>query len=123
MKLLSIAAGCMFLVMIAGCTEIKAPTPKQIFDNPLGEGSLKIGMSKAHVKDVYGGPTSNRIVTAGEWGGEREEWFYKADYSVLPVGTGYLTEDLYLYFDGDNLTNISREPIGKPVEKSDKNVQ
>jgi len=103
-------------VFSAGCADIKAPKPEQFFKDPLGEGSLKIGMVKNKVIAEYGEPNAKRTVISKEWNRGREEWLYKATYSGLPAGIGYLSEDLYLYFDGENLTNISREPLGEEGE-------
>lgn len=96
----------------AGCAEMDVPNTKQILRDPFGEGSLKAGMSKNRVRDVYGEPDIIDTVTAEGWNEPREQWFYRAKTN-LPVGAGYLSDDLYLYFDGDNLTNISRNPLGK----------
>lgn len=98
--------------MMAGCAEMDVPTPRQILKDPLGEGSVKIGMSKDRVHSIYGDPDMISPVSAAEWNEPREEWVYTGITS-LPVGAGYLSEDLYLYFDGDNLTNISRKSLGR----------
>jgi len=104
--------------MFAGCAEIDTPTPDRFVKDPFGEGSLRQGMTKHQVEEQYGGATLTRMVTSSDWNGPREEWFYKADFSALPVGTGYLNKDLYLYFDGENLTNVSRKPLGKVAEET-----
>ena len=101
---------CLFF---AGCADIKVPGMKNFLKDPLGEAALKTGMLANQVVSIYGEPNMRRTVVSNEWNEPRVEWFYKADYSILPVGAGYLTEDLYLYFDGENLTNISRSPLGK----------
>ena len=100
-------------LVIAGCSGMEAPTPKDIIKNPIGPNAVKVGMSKQEVASIYGEPNSKRTVSSTDWGGEREEWFYHGRMSGLPVGADYLANDLYLYFDGDNLTNISKQPIGK----------
>lgn len=102
--------------VLTGCSEIDIPKADSLIQNPLGEGSLKLGMSKVAVIKSYGDPAVKRTVTSPTWNNTREEWMYKAMYSGLPVNAGHLSEDLYLYFDGDNLTNISRKPIGNSVE-------
>ena len=106
------------VAMFAGCAEIDTPRPDQLIKDPFGESSLRQGMTKIQVEQQYGGPTLKRMVIASDWNGPREEWFYKADFSALPVGTGYLNKDLYLYFDGENLTNISRKSLGKVQEET-----
>lgn len=109
-------------VLGAGCADMDVPGPKEFISDPLGEGSLKKGMSKEEVMDKYGEPDMIGTVYSEEWKESREEWIYNATYSGLPIGAGYLTKDLYLYFDGDNLTNISRESLGKMREVRE-NVQ
>jgi len=109
-RLLSVVFLCVFL---SGCADIDIPQGDRLLKDPIGEGSLKIGMTKDQVVDVYGDPDMKGTVVSGEWNEPREEWVYSATASTLPVGAGYLSEDLYLYFDGKNLTNISRKPLGK----------
>jgi len=115
---------CLALLCLiaAGCAEIEVPQMENILKDPLGEGSLKRGMTKSEVTTVYRDPDMKRTVVSSEWAEPREEWFYKANYSVLPVGAGYLSEDLYLYFDDENLTNISRTPLGRS-EEVEKNAE
>jgi len=93
------------------------PNPIDVLKDPFVAGGLTKGMSKPEVLSKYGEPNVKTVVSSSEWGGQREEWLYKANYSVLPVNAGYLSEDLYLYFDGDNLTNISKKPLGKHVKE------
>lgn len=111
----------MCLAVTAGCADITLPNAKEMLKDPLGEGSLKIGMTKDAVISVYGGPDLERQVYSDEWGGSREEWLYKSRYSAFPVNAGYFSEDLYLYFDGENLTNVSKTPLGKGVQKGNGN--
>ena len=113
LKLFVLALVCFNLI---GCADIEVPKAERILKNPMGEAYLKLGMTKAQVIDIYSEPTSKNVVVSSEWKGDREEWYYKAKYSALVVGAGYLTEDLYLYFDGDNLTNISRSKLGQSPE-------
>jgi hypothetical protein len=100
-------------MVIVGCAEIKTPKPGEFFKDPLGEGALNIGMTKSQVLVIYGEPNIEGTVSSGEWSQTRNEWLYRATYSGLPTGIGYLSEDLYLYFDGESLTNISRKPLGE----------
>ena len=109
-RLLSFVFLC---ILLAGCADIEVPQGERFLKDPAGEGSLKTGMTKAQVVSVYGEPDIKGTVISDEWNEPREEWIYNATASVLPVGAGYLSEDLYLYFDGKNLTNISRKPLGK----------
>ena len=100
-------------VFTAGCADIQAPSTDQILKNPLGSGGLEIGMTKDRVISMYGEPDAKSTVQSREWNEPREEWFYGGRYSALPVNAGYLSQDLYLYFDGENLTNISKKPLGE----------
>lgn len=99
---------CFFLT---GCADIQAPRPGEMLRQPTGSGGLHTGMTKAQVIERYGEPDIKSTVFSDEWKQAREEWVYRARYSALPVGAGYLANDLYLYFDGDNLTNISQKPL------------
>ena len=120
MKICLTVAGALVLASLAGCAGIQAPTTDEIFKSPLGSGGLSTGMSRAQVVERYGEPDIKGTVNSPEWNSPREEWFYRARYSGLPVNAGYLSDDLYLYFDGDNLTNISKRPLGvDPEEASD----
>ncbi|MDD4957158.1 MAG: outer membrane protein assembly factor BamE [Candidatus Omnitrophica bacterium] len=101
----------MMAMNLVGCAEIDVPSPGRMIKDPLS-GGLTRGMSKSQVMNIYGQPGVKRTVESADWGATREEWYYNAKYTGLPVGAGYLTEDLYLYFDGDSLTNISKTPIG-----------
>ena len=109
---------------MAGCADIQAPRPGEMLRQPMGSGGLHSGMTKAQVVERYGEPDIKSMAFSDEWKEPREEWVYRGRYSALPVGVGYLTNDLYLYFDGDNLTNISQKPLG--LEESEgpaKNVK
>ena len=100
----------------AGCADMNVPTPKQILQNPIGPNSAKIGMSKTQVLHLYGEPAFKGVVTSKDWGETREEWFYEAQMSGLPVNSENLSEDMYLYFDGDSLTNISNRSMATVEE-------
>ena len=115
LKNYSLALMVIFCILISGCAGVEAPKPDEILKNPLGPGSVKVGMTKAQVVNIYGEPDIKGTVDSGKWSDTREEWIYEARASALPVSAGYLGEDLYLYFDGDNLTNISKKPLGKEI--------
>jgi len=101
-------------VVLSGCADIKTPDPGQIIKNPIGPNLAKVGMTKSHVTSLYGEPNFKKIdVVSEKWEGIREEWFYRATMTGLPMNADYLAEDLYLYFDGNNLTNISHVPLEK----------
>ena len=99
-------------IFCAGCADMDVPQPMDIVRNPIGSDSAKIGMSRTEVLGIYGEPDSRTMVNSDDWEGGREEWFYAARISALPVNAGYLSEDLYLYFDGNSLTNVSNRSIG-----------
>lgn len=113
MKLLYSLLVLGFVFFLAGCGSIEAHDTDQALNIPLGSGGLRLGMTKHQVISLYGDPDIKDSVSSPAWGQAREEWFYKAEMGALPVNAGYLSEDLYLYFDGDNLTNISKKPLGK----------
>ncbi|MFH1878777.1 MAG: hypothetical protein ABH883_08230 [Candidatus Omnitrophota bacterium] len=106
------AMACFF---VTGCAEVEIPSTKDLLKDPLGEGSLHKGMSRTQVINIYGKPDSTNKVVSGDWKNEREEWYYRARYASLPINAGYLSEDLYIYFDDDSLTNVSKTPLGKSV--------
>ncbi len=98
------------LLMVAGCADITPPTPGYILKKPLGTESVKVGMTKDRVRDLWGDPDQvNEVTDKDMWGGEREEWVYFARYSRIPVDAGYLSKTKKLYFDGENLTNIMED--------------
>ena len=86
------------------------PAPQEIIKTPIGTSSVKIGMTKNQVVDLWGEPDSKRTMeNADKWAGTREEWLYRGRYKNLPVDAGYLSKTKKLYFDGDNLTNIAED--------------
>ena len=101
----------LFLALILnGCQDWGTPMPEDILKNPLGTETIKIGMTKAQVKNYWGDPDEINIKEDEKmWGGSRTEWVYKGRYTSLPVSAGYLSKTKKLYFDGENLTNIVTE--------------
>ena len=98
------------IIFLGGCAEIPIPTPKDIIKQPIGTDSVKVGMTKDKIRELWGKPDQINFVRNKErWGGEREEWVYRAAYSGIPVDAGYLSRTKRLYFDGPNLTNIAEE--------------
>lgn len=93
---------------LSGCAMIESANPDEVVKHPLGTEAIKVGMTKHQVESLWGKPDD---ITAAEdkekWGGSREVWVYRAQYSALAVDAGYLSKTKKLYFDGDNLTNIS----------------
>ena len=112
----------MLLLNVLGCADFDFDRSDSILVKPMSDTYLKQGMRKSEVVDKYGYPDSKSFVKADNWSEEREEWFYSGRYSSLPVGAGYLAKDLYLYFDGDILTNISRTAI-RPSRKDERNEE
>lgn len=92
---------------IAGCAGIEPPTPADIMKQPLGKGSLRVGMTKAEVVSLWGKPDSVRTIEDKKrWKDPREVWEYNAQFSSVPVDADYFSRSKKLYFDGDNLTDI-----------------
>lgn len=107
-------------VALAGCSDLPYPKSNDILK---GGNTVRVGMAMSQVRALYGDPVSRRTVVSKEWGESREEWFYRSTLSPLPANAGYLSEDTYLYFDGETLTNISYTPIGKSEENVAKEMQ
>lgn len=98
---------CASSALLAGCSAITVPTPKEVLDHPLGTEAVKIGMGKHQVESFWGKPDEVRMVEDKKrWQGPREMWVYRAQYGTIPVDAGYLSKTKKLYFDGDNLTDI-----------------
>lgn len=98
----------LFAMTLCGCAGIEAVNPDEVIRHPLGTESVKIGMSRQQVEELWGKP--DYVTTAEDkdkWKGSREVWVYSAKYTAIPVDAGYLSKSKKLYFDGDNLTNIS----------------
>ena len=90
----------------AGCADVPIPTPDYIIERPIGTDSVKIGMTKDRVRELWGDPDQiNDVENKERWGGSRVEWVYRAR-TELPVDAGYLSKTKKLYYDGENLTNI-----------------
>ena len=113
-RVLSIVFLCFF---ITGCSGFEMSKTDEILNAPLGSGGLYLGMTKHKVISMYGEPDLKGEVTSKVWMEPREEWFYRGRYGVLPVNAGYLSEDLYLYFDGEHLTNVSKKSLGKSDQR------
>lgn len=105
---------CLFA---AGGTIVNAASVDEILRQPFGSGGLSPGMTKGQVIQRYGEPDFKGDVISSDWKEPREEWFYKARLDILPVNAGYLSDDLYLYFDGDRLTNITHKPMGRSEQE------
>ena len=118
-----VAASVLISLFFVGCADITLPNAKEMLKDPLGEGSLRVGMTKDKVVSVYGESDAKRVVISKAWGSSRDEWMYKGRYSTFPVNAGYFSEDLYLYFDGGNLTNMSKTPLGEGVENAEDNIK
>lgn len=94
------------VLFLAGCSELPIPSPDYLIERPIGTDSVKIGMTRDKVRDLWGDPDQiNEVEDKERWGGSRVEWVYRAR-TELPVDAGYLSKTKKLYFDGENLTNI-----------------
>ena len=97
-----------FIPLICGCNTLTIPSPDEIIKKPLGTESVKIGMTKDQVESIWGKP--DQITTVEDkkkWSAPREVWTYNAHYGAIPVDAGYLSKTQKLFFDGENLTEIS----------------
>lgn len=99
------------LIFILGCAEVDVPKPEDVLKHPLGTESIKIGMSKDRVMNLWGEPDRVEYSEIKESGSKRprEIWIYQGRYSSVPLDAGYLSKTKYLYFDGNSLTKISEE--------------
>ena len=98
---------------ISGCAEINPfETPGEVIRHPLGSESIRAGMSKEEVVSKWGEPDLvNRLQATDASRSQAEEWVYKARrYTPVPLDSGYLSRNKYLYFDGNSLTAITDEP-------------
>ncbi len=108
MKNLNFALVLSAIPLICGCNTLTIPSPDDIIKKPLGTESVKIGMTKGRVESIWGKPDQVTTVENKEkWSSPREVWTYDARYGAIPVDAGYLSRTQKLYFDGDNLTEIS----------------
>ena len=101
---------------ISGCAEIDPfEAPREVIRHPLGRESRRVGMSKEEVISKWGEPDmANTLPATDASASQGEEWVYKARrYTPVPLDAGYLHKNKYLYFDGNNLTQISDEPEDK----------
>lgn len=93
---------------LSGCSVISVANPAEVVKHPLGTESIKIGMTKQEVESLWGKPDDVKFVEDKEkWKGTREVWVYRAQYGAIPVDAGYLSRNKNLFFDGENLTDIS----------------
>ena len=103
-----ITAVLMAAVMMCGCNTLTIPTPDEIIKKPFGTESVKVGMTKDQVESIWGKPDHVGAVENKEkWSSQREVWTYNARYGSIPVDAGYLSKTQKLFFDGENLTEIS----------------
>ncbi|MCX5678189.1 MAG: hypothetical protein NTY76_03675 [Candidatus Omnitrophica bacterium] len=96
------------LPLLCGCSTLMIPNPNEIIKKPLGTESVKIGMTKNQVESIWGKPDQvTTVENKKKWSSPREVWTYNAQYGVIPVDAGYLSKTQKLYFDGENLTEIT----------------
>lgn len=90
-----------------GCSVLEIPNPEEVVKYPLGKTDLKVGMSKQEVEAKWGKPDEKRMVEDKEkWKSPREMWVYHGQTGI-PIDAGYLSKTKKLYFDGNNLTDMS----------------
>jgi len=104
----------MAAMVLSGCAEIDPfETPGKVIMNPLGNESIRVGMSKEEVISKWGEPdliNPQPAVDASR--SKAEEWVYKAKkFTPVPLDSGYLNKNMYLYFDGNNLVKLSENPL------------
>ena len=93
---------------LSGCNTFTIPTPDEIIKKPLGTESVRIGMTKHQVESIWGKPDHiSAVENKQKWSSPRDVWTYNARYGAIPVDAGYLSKTQKLYFDGENLTEIS----------------
>lgn len=100
-------------LLFAGCAEIDPfEAPGEVIRHPLGSESIRVGMSKEEVASKWGEPDLvNPLAATDASRSPGEEWVYKARrYTPVPLDSGYLQKNKYLYFDGNNLVLISDSP-------------
>lgn len=110
MKAYTVLFAAIAAISLNGCAEINPlQAPAEVIRHPLGSESVRVGMSKDEVISVWGKPDiTNRLEVTDATGMVKEEWIYKArQYSPIPLDAAYLSKNKYLYFDGNNLTQIS----------------
>lgn len=96
------------LPLACGCSTLAIPSPDEIIKKPLGTESVKIGMTKNQVESIWGKPDQvTTVENKQKWSSPREVWTYNAQYGAIPVDAGYLSRTQKLYFDGENLTEIT----------------
>ncbi|MBN2453507.1 MAG: hypothetical protein JXB40_04520 [Candidatus Omnitrophica bacterium] len=105
---MAIIAALYLSSLLCGCSTLSVANPEDILKKPLGTESIRIGMTKNQVASLWGKPDQVTIVENKEkWSSHREVWIYTAHYGSIPVDAGYLSKTQKLYFDGENLTEIS----------------
>lgn len=92
--------------LLVGCAEISLPAPEEVMRQPLGEGPLRIGMTKEKVESLWGEPDVVRVLGTDAQGMVREEWIYRGRYPNLPINVDYLSETQHLFFDGEHLVKF-----------------
>jgi len=101
----------MLLLTIAlyGCSSLPGPDPREILKHPLGTSSLRNGMSKEEILELWGEPDSIDNLGSDELGLSKELWTYKARYPNAPVSLGYASRDQRLFFQGNALINTQSQ--------------
>lgn len=103
-----LAAIFVMAIFAQGCSLVsEIPNPEEVIKYPLGKTDLRVGMSKEEVEMKWGKPDEVRMVDdKAKWPSPREMWVYRAQTGI-PIDAGYLSKTKRLYFDGNNLTDMS----------------
>ena len=98
---------------LTGCGDGSFPTPQEIIKQPIGPDSIKRGMPKDRVKDLWGEPDEVSYEEIADNGQTRfrEVWVYRKWAGMIPVDADYLSKTKYVYFDGSSVTNITETPL------------
>lgn len=94
-------------LFLTGCAIMHPFKPEQVLTSPLGTDSLKIGMTKEQVKELFGEPDAINPIGRSQdmLSTAREEWVYRGQYTDSPIKADYFGKTLILTFDGNNLTS------------------
>ena len=90
-----------------GCSMLETiPNPKEIIKYPLGQTTLRVGMTKQEVESKWGKPDAiSTVEDKKRWPDSREMWIYYSQTSAIPIDADYLSKTRKLYFDGSYLTD------------------
>ena len=76
------------IFVVSGCAGIEPPNPGEVLKHPLGKDSIRTGMIKDEVLDMWGEPDMKTYTGTSELGALQEEWVYRGRYPELPINAG-----------------------------------